>query len=453
MKNKIYILFFIFGMLCMPQVNYAQVDFNKLPTDDLGNFEDEFQESFYEALKQKGIENYDRAAQALLKCIELDKSVPVLYFELGKNYNALKNFGAAEDALKEAVSKDPSNEWFLDELYDFYVQQDDQDKAIKTVKQLVKFHPDYKEDLATLYYKTKKYNNALELLDELDAEFGVSHVRDATRNRIYDASGRKKDQIKNLEARVDNNPEKEGNYLALIFRYSENNQKEEAFKTAQELLKINPNSQIVHLALYKFYLDDGNAQKAIESMKIVIQSTQIKPEAKQKVLTDFVKFVKNNPQYETDLVEATTLINTGNDGKTLLELGQYYFKKGDKEKALKYFEDASKLENENFTILKHILLLNIDLKHYTIAEKKSREALDKYPSQPLCYLVNGVALNQLNKPKDAIESLESGLDWLIDDTKMEIDFYKQLSKAYTLLNNTTKAKTFSDKAKQLESQN
>lgn len=453
MKKQLRILFFIFGMLCMPQVNYAQVDFNKLPTDDLGNFEDEFQESFYEALKQKGIENYDRAAQALLKCIELDKSVPVLYFELGKNYNALKNFGAAEDALKEAVSKDPSNEWFLDELYDFYVQQDDQDKAIKTVKQLVKFHPDYKEDLATLYYKTKKYNNALELLDELDAEFGVSHVRDATRNRIYDASGRKKDQIKNLEARVDNNPEKEGNYLALIFRYSENNQKEEAFKTAQELLKINPNSQIVHLALYKFYLDDGNAQKAIESMKIVIQSTQIKPEAKQKVLTDFVKFVKNNPQYETDLVEATTLINTGNDGKTLLELGQYYFKKGDKEKALKYFEDASKLENENFTILKHILLLNIDLKHYTIAEKKSREALDKYPSQPLCYLVNGVALNQLNKPKDAIESLESGLDWLIDDTKMEIDFYKQLSKAYTLLNNTTKAKTFSDKAKQLESQN
>ena len=453
MKKQLRILFFIFGMLCMPQVNYAQVDFNKLPTDDLGNFEDEFQESFYEALKQKGIENYDRAAQALLKCIELDKSVPVLYFELGKNYNALKNFGAAEDALKEAVSKDPSNEWFLDELYDFYVQQDDQDKAIKTVKQLVKFHPDYKEDLATLYYKTKKYNNALELLDELDAEFGVSHVRDATRNRIYDASGRKKDQIKNLEARVDNNPEKEGNYLALIFRYSENNQKEEAFKTAQELLKINPNSQIVHLALYKFYLDDGNAQKAIESMKIVILSTQIKPEAKQKVLTDFVKFVKNNPQYETDLVEATTLINTGNDGKTLLELGQYYFKKGDKEKALKYFEDASKLENENFTILKHILLLNIDLKHYTIAEKKSREALDKYPSQPLCYLVNGVALNQLNKPKDAIESLESGLDWLIDDTKMEIDFYKQLSKAYTLLNNTTKAKTFSDKAKQLESQN
>ena len=33
---------------------------------------------------------------------------------------------------------------------------------------------------------------------------------------------------------------------------------------------------------------------------------------------------------------------------------------------------------------------------------------------------------------------------------MEVDFYKQLSKAYAGLNNLPKAKTFSDKAKALE---
>ena len=79
---------------------YAQVDFNKTPDDDLGNVEDEFQEYFFEALKQKGIENYDRAVDALQKCLNLDSQSPVIYFELGKNYNKLKNFGAAEEALK-----------------------------------------------------------------------------------------------------------------------------------------------------------------------------------------------------------------------------------------------------------------------------------------------------------------------------------------------------------------
>ena len=83
----------------------------------------------------------------------------------------------------------------------------------------------------------------------------------------------------------------------------------------------------------------------------------------------------------------------------------------------------------------------------------SSEALEKYPSQPILYLVNGVSQNELNQPKRAIESLEMGLDYIIDDTKMEVDFYKQLSRAYTLLNNTAKAKAFNDRAKQLQTSN
>src|SRR5690606_31122055 len=150
-------------------------------------------------LKQKSIENYDRSVEALLKCKQLNKNVPVIYYELGKNYIKLKNFGSAEDALKEAVNKELNNEWYLDALYEFYIEQNDLDKAINTVKLLVKYHPDYKEDLAGLYVKTKKFDEALKILDELDSEFGIAMSRDMMRNRIYEVTGRKEDQIKNLE--------------------------------------------------------------------------------------------------------------------------------------------------------------------------------------------------------------------------------------------------------------
>ena len=434
----------------MPQVNYAQVDFNKTPDDDLGDNIDLFQETFYEALKQKSIENYDRAADGFKKCITLNKAVPVLYFELGKNYYKLKNYNEAEDALKKAVALEPDNEWFLDELYDFYARQNDLDNAIKTVKQLVSYHPDYKEDLASLYVQTKKYDEALLLLDELDEKLGTSITRDRLRNTAYKATGRKKDQIENLELRLENSPNKEANYLALIYRYSENNDIKKAFETAKELLKTNPNSQLVHLALYKFYLDDNTIDKAIASMKIVMQSTEIKADAKTKVLHDFVNFVKQNPEYEADLMEATALITQEDNEKTLLEMGQYFLSQNNKPKALEYFEKALAQDGNNFKVLNTILLIQIDLKQFKQAEAKSTEALEKYPSQPLLYLINGVALNNINQPQKAIHALEIGLDYIIDDTKMEADFYNQLSKAYTLLNNTTKAKTFSDKAQQLK---
>ena len=453
MKYKIYILIFFFGMIFMPQINHAQVDFNKTPDDDLGNVEDKTQELFFEALKQKAIENYDRAVTALLQCIEIDKSQSVFYYELGKNYNLLKNFGEAEDALKKAIKEQPDNEWYLDELYDVYAQQNDYDKAIKTVKQLVKYHPDYKEDLAMLYFKNKDYNDALKILDELDKEQGITPSRDLMRNQIYAATGRKKDQIENLEERVENHPDEESNYLALIYRYSENNDKEKAFETAKKLLEIKPNSQLVHLALYKFYLEGNDPEKAIASMKIVLQSTQINPDAKIMVLSDFVKFVGQNPEYEQDLVEATSFALDDTNEKSHIELAQYYLTKGDKAKALTHFNEALKMDADNFTVLKNVLLLDIDLGRYQEAASKSKTALLKFPSQPLLYLVNGVALNKLNRAEEAIESLETGLDYIIDDPKMEADFYKQLSLSHTSLNNTVKAKTFSDKAKQLESTN
>ena len=451
MKQNFYILIIIFGILLFPQVTSGQVDFNATPDDDLGNVSDEFQELFYEALQEKAIENYDKAIIALQKCLDMDDSQSILYFELGKNYNKLKNFGAAEDALRKAVSKEPDNEWYLDELYESYAQQKDYDKAIKTIKQLVKYHPDYKEDLASLYVRTKKYKEAIRVLDDLDEELGASDPRDRLRNQIYNVTGQKKEQIKNLEERVDENPDAEKNYLALIFRYSESNDTKKAFETAKKLLEVHPESQLVHLALYKFYLDDNEANMAINSMKIVLSSRQIKPEAKLKVLADFVNYVSKNPQYEKDLVEITSLISeSATDAKTFIEIAQYYLAKEDKIKAIEYYVKAQNIEPENFGILRNIILLHIDLKEFDKAAQKSAEGLEKYPSQPILYLINGVALNHLNKHNDAIETLEVGLDYIIEDNKMESDFYKQLSKGYNGLNNLAKAKTFSDKAKKLE---
>lgn len=449
MKTKLYILLFFFGIAMLPMNTYAQVDFNKRPDDDLGNVEDTFQEYFFEALKQKGIENYQKSADALLKCIGINDSDPVLYYELGKNYMQLKNFGAAEDAFKEAVSKAPQNEWFLDELYGVYIQRNDMNKALKTVKQLVEYHPDYKQDLASLYIQLEKYKDALNILDEMDSQSGFSEDRDYLRNQIYNLTGNNEDRIENLEERVKSNPEDESNYLRLIYRYSETGETTKAFDTAKRLLALNPDSQLVHLALYKFFLDDNDTKNAIKSMKVVLTSPAIKPEAKTKVLNDFVKFVGKNPQYESDLIEVTSLISEDKSVKTLLELAEYYLKSNDKVKALSYYEEALQQEPNEFKIIRDVLLLQIDLNKDAEAVTKSEEALEIFPSQPILYLINGVANNKINAPKKAIESLETGLDFLVENPKMQADFYKQLSESYRQLNNISQSETFAKKAEAL----
>ncbi len=449
MRLKISLVASIFGLFFIPQTNYAQVDFNKTPDDDLGNIEDKYQEFFFEALKQKGIENYDRSIKAFLKCVELDDSQSVVYFELGKNYIQLKNFGAAEDVLKKAISKDPDNEWYLNELYGVYEQTNDFDNTLKTIKLLVRFHPDYQENLANLYSKNNKFRQALKILDDMDKEYGYAKSRDYLRNQIYDANGDDKDRIENLEERITNNPKDEQNYLKLIYRYSEQNDRKNAFNTAQKLLENLPSSHLVHLALYKFYLEDNETERAINSMGIVLKSDTVNPEAKAKVLNDFVKFAQDNPQYEARLLEITADVTDDETGKSSAEMAQYYLQKGDKQKALSHFKIALQRDADDFDTIKKVLLLQIDLDMFSDAVVLSNQALEMFPSQPILYLANGVANNNLQQYEEAIESLEIGIDYVIDNVIMEIDFYKQLSTAYKYLNNIQKSQSFAKKAEAL----
>ena len=54
----------------------------------------------------------------------------------------------------------------IDTLGAAYVENKQHEKAIETVKQIVKYHPDYKEDLAALYLRTERYDEALVVFEE-----------------------------------------------------------------------------------------------------------------------------------------------------------------------------------------------------------------------------------------------------------------------------------------------
>ena len=53
---------------------------------DLGEVNDDFQEYFFEALKQRGIENYEKANEVLQKCLAINDQSPVIHYEIAKNY-------------------------------------------------------------------------------------------------------------------------------------------------------------------------------------------------------------------------------------------------------------------------------------------------------------------------------------------------------------------------------
>ena len=133
MKNlfNILIVFLISGASIAQEPENPFQDVNK---DDLGNVTDAFQESFFEALKQKGIENYDKAITALEKCREIDPNKAVVYFELGRNYRELENYQKAAENLQKSLELQPNNEPVLVYLYETYGLAENYSEAIQILK-------------------------------------------------------------------------------------------------------------------------------------------------------------------------------------------------------------------------------------------------------------------------------------------------------------------------------
>lgn len=453
MKRNFLISFILLGCLFLRTGVIAQEDKlseEEINQDDLGNVTDEFQEYFFEALKQKGIENYEKAITALEACAKLDPGKAVVYFEMGKNYRALEKFENAITNFQKALELDPKRSSILREMYGTYRDAGDYGNAISTLKKLNQKKNDYTQELANLYMLNGQYEEALKLIDELDRKLGSNTYRTTMRRQIYARTNNTDAQIEKLLEDITGDPENEQNYLNLIYLYSEQQDYEKAFNTAQRLLEVDPGSKLVHLALYKFYLEKGNPEEAVRSMKIVFESEEIDAQSKYKVLNDFLMFVNEHPEYQQDLIEVSRELSEWEDTPELYEqLGKYYLKNNKKEDALRYFELGLKETPDNFELLKNTLLLQLEYGKLNEADKLSQEATEMFPAQPLVYLLRGVTLNKLQKYSEAEEILTFGLDFLIDDKKTEVDFYAQLAVSYRGQHKEEKAQEFQQKADRL----
>lgn len=448
----------VFLLLFISLTINAQEEFppsSESPPEGMEIVEDDFQEYFFEALKQKAIENYQLAIDALQKAGNFardNQEKAVVFFEMGKNYFQLKEYSAAEENYNKALKLTGDRLDILEHVYDVFYHQQDYQKALVTVQKLIAFDSAYKEDLANLYVHTEQYDNALELLDSLETEWGISETRSALKARIYKITGNAEGAIADLEQKTETHPQNENEFLNLIFLYSEQGQTDKAFETAKNLLAANPNSRLVHLALYKFYLEENEAEKAIGSMKIVFSTEEIDRETKYRVLSDFISFVIKNPKYEEELDDVVDLFSE-KQSEIYNQLGNYFLSQHRKEDALRFYEEGYSKDPDNFNMLTNMILLQLEVENYSQAEKASRQGLELFPAQAILYLLNGVANNGLEKPEKAIESLESGLDFVFDNPKMEQDFYKQLNSAYKKSGNSEKAAIFEKKANEIKIEN
>ena len=393
MNTKTIVLFCI--TLFLPLSGWTQTE-----PEEIAMVSDEFQDSFYESLLQKGIENYDKAIVALEKCLVSQPNNATVHFELGKNYLALKQYENAYQSFLKATQIEPKNKWFWVGIYDLSFQTKNYERAMTAVQQLILFDERNKDDLIPLYMATNQSEKALTLIGEMNAKYGKTQERTQFKNQILLASK-------------------------------------------------NQSSDWKELGDFKNYLDANDGNQAVQTMNSILANAQIPNAVKHRVVNEFLIFAYTYPQYEGALENAISVFDSDKEINVAQAIGKFYQNKNNIENAIRFYELA--LQKEVGIVETNLLLLQAytTAKQFQKLAKKAEEGMELYPSQAYFYFYFGLANNQMRQFNKAKEALDTGLDFVIDDLDLEINFNLQLAEAYNGLGDFKKKDNFFAKADQL----
>lgn len=418
--------------------------------EDIALVDDEVENEFYESLKQRAIENYDKAIVAIEKCILKSDKNPVFYHELGKNLLDLKRYPDAELAFQKAIDLNPKERWYWNGLYDVYYQSKDYQKSIPVVQKLVTFDKNMKEDLVSLYMYTNQRDKALTLLKEMEKEMVLSKTMEFYKLKIQESNAYAKPEKSNLEKAIEENPLEEQNYIDLMLLYSDSNQEEKAFEVAKKLAKEIPNSEWANVSLFKFYLVDKKGQEASESMFKVFKSQKIDMKIKQRMLNEFLIYVANTNAFNEELTKAIDYLQSDSKINTAKEVGKFFYNRKDMVKTVYYLEKGLKNDAEDFETVMLLMQSYIATQNYESLAKLAEDYLERYPSQSSLYFYAGLSNNKLTNYKKAIDYLETGLEFIIEDPELEKQVYNQLILSYKNTGNKIKEEHYTVKLQTLD---
>ena len=237
--------------------------------------------------------------------------------------------------------------------------------------------------------------------------------------------------------------------MAVYFEFSKNylllNKTLLAKEYIKRALNNEPNNIWMLQHLVKIHIKDKNFSDAIEVQEKLVTLNL----SEQELL---VKLYLNNKEED----KAISLMNTMelNNGlsTSFKRLKEGLAKRNNNSVVEKKITDGGSLEeqfkaNKSYAVLQQILVAAKE--NPEVLLKYSDEGILLFPAQPFVYLMKGKALNYQKKFKNALISLQNGIDFVIEDT-MEADFYKEMAVSYKGLGNFKEEKNFIEKSKKIK---
>ena len=360
-----------------------------------------FADLYIKATNLAMLENTDKAIMLYEQCKELRPKNASTYYELSRLYALKRNAGLAYKNAERAYEINPSNKWYLLQRAIVLKATSQNKKAIEAYEDLIKLD---KKNLSALY--------------ELAQLYQVSEMpKKAAENlsRIETISGK--------------NPQLSYQKYMLLMDAGEET---DALKEISSLLKQSPENGMGNLAMAQYYEKKGEEEKVFDKMVFVFEDAGIRTDTKLNILMDYITKSKGDTkkQKETEKLIATMKRVNPKDVESYVAAGDYYLSKKETKKANENYEQALEFSTNSYPIYMQLLENEFNEKNYSKVIEYATNAIELYPTQPVLFLYKGMGYKERKDFVNAVSSFKMGAGILVDDEKLEFEFYSKLGETY-----------------------
>ena len=392
---------------------------------------------FLEAMRLKEKKDYASAFGLLQHCLDIHPNAASALYEVSQYYMFLRQVPQGQEALEKAVANAPDNYWYSQGLASLYQQQNELDKAVTLLEQMVVRFPAKQDplfNLLDLYGRQEKYDKVISTLNRLEKHMGKNEQLSMEKFRIYLQMKDDKKAFQEIESLVQEYPMDMRYQVILGDVYLQNGKKQEAYDVYQKVLAAEPDNPMAIFSMASYYKQTGQEELYQQQLDTLLLNKKVTPDTKVGVMR---QMIVENEQADKDSTQIIALFDRimkqeQDDPQIPMLYAQYLLSKNMESESVPVLEQVVDLDPTNKAARMMLIGAAVKKEDYKQIIKVCEPGIEATPDALEFYYYLAVAYNQAEKPDSVISICKRALEHKTADGKKEIvsEFYSILGDMY-----------------------
>ena len=409
---------------------------------------------FLEAMRLKEKKDYASAFGLLQHCLDIHPNAASALYEVSQYYMFLRQVPQGQEALEKAVANAPDNYWYSQGLASLYQQQNELDKAITLLEQMVVRFPAKQDplfNLLDLYGRQEKYDKVISTLNRLEKHMGKNEQLSMEKFRIYLQMKDDKKAFQEIESLVQEYPMDMRYQVILGDVYLQNGKKQEAYDAYQKVLAVEPDNPMALFSMASYYEQTGQKELYQQQLDTLLLNKKVTSDTKISVMRQVI--AENEQSSAKDSTQVIALFDRMmkqdmDDPQIPMLYSQYLLSKNMEQEAVPVLEQVVDLDPTNKAARLMLVSAAVKKEDYKQIIKVCEPGVEATPDALELYYYLAIAYHQAEQGDSVLSVCNRALEHITPDTRKEVisDFYSIMGDIYHTKKQMTEAYAAYDSA-------